>query len=202
MSLPRLVPALLAVVLLAGCGDSSEDESEPVESAAPTSTTAPSAPAPSPTRKPTPKPSGPAPTTPAVTPTAAPPPAHDGPPRGAKDLSEARLPQFVNAANDTTCLFEDFEGVHVRCDVMGAQWQVQKPAACQDAYGDSVSLAEKAVLVCHGDTIFSPDVTLTLKPGQSARFQHLWCTVATSGVTCNNPAGRGFTVSKSGYRIR
>lgn len=205
--LPRIVVACSALLVLSGCGASPEPT--PAASPSPTtvtpsqSATTPVTPSPTPTPTPTKKPS-PMPTSPAPSPapTGAPQPAHDAAPRGAKDLSGARIPQFVNAAMDTTCLFDAYDGISVRCDVLEPRWRVAKPASCQDAYGDAVTLGVVARLLCHGDTIFSPDVTLTLKAGQSAKFKGMWCTVASASVSCQNADGHGFTVSKGSYTLR
>lgn len=133
-----------------------------------------------------------------------PPPAKEGPPAGAIDLAAtSSVPQFDNESTTVTCLFESAGGVSVRCDVMPPSgWSVRKPADCQDAYGDSVMLAARPRLVCHGDTIWSPDTTKVIKKGQTYRFKNLWCTAgSTTEVTCRNPDGRGFTVSQKSYRV-
>ena len=39
------------------------------------------------------------------------------------------------------------------------------------AYGDSATLGAAPLLTCHGDTIFSPDVTQVLKAGKTAAFE-------------------------------
>lgn len=207
MSLPRLVASLSCVLVLVGCGgEEAPDASSSSPSASAPSTPSPSvtSSAPTPTPKPSPTPS-PKPT-PTPTPTAppAPPPAKDSPPAGAIDLgSTSSVPQFDNESTTVTCLFEDDGAASVRCDVMPPSgWKVAKPADCQDAYGDAVMLAARARLVCHGDTIWSPDTTKVIRKGQTYRFKDLWCTAgSTTEVTCRNPDGHGFTASQQSYRV-
>lgn len=205
MSLPRLVASLSCVLVLAGCGGEESPDATPPRPSTSASTTSP-APTATPTVSVTPTPTPSVSPTPNPTATTAPvpPPAKDGPPAGAIDLAAtSSVPQFDNESTTVTCLFESAEGVSVRCDVMPPSgWSVRKPADCQDAYGDAVMLAARARLVCHGDTIWSPDTTEVIRKGQTYRFKHLWCTAgSTTEVTCRNPDGRGFTVSQKSYRM-
>lgn len=207
--LPRILVSCAAVLALAGCGTSNQPVASPSLTPVPSGDTSFQTAGPS---TPTPKPSStvsatpttsptPSPTSTTRTPAPAPPAAHDTAPRGAVDLKGRSLPQFVNAAMTVTCLFDGSGGTTVRCDVMEPHWGVRKPSSCQDAYGDAVELATRPSLICHGDTIFSPDVTLTLKAGQSAKFGDHWCTVLTAAVRCSNADGHGFTVSQRAYSL-
>jgi hypothetical protein len=128
-------------------------------------------------------------------------PAEVPPSKDAVDLTGEEWPQFVNAGLDITCLFDDSEGVEVRCDVLEAKWKAKKPADCEGAYGDSVTLRDQAALTCHGDTIFSPDVTVRLGAGRSVKYHDFRCEIGADDVRCENGKGAAFTVSKGGYRL-
>ena len=90
----------------------------------------------------------------------------------------------------------------MRCDLAHADWHVATPANCHLAYGDSVFMDKaKARLTCHGDTVFGAPHQVTLAYGQSARFHDILCTSQTTGVTCTDAAGHGFTVSRETYKV-
>ena len=188
----------------AGCGTDETDRGTPSPTRSTSSSSAPpSAPTTAPTTTTT-KSTPPATATPAPTPSLTPPakstsfpsiPADQPAPADAIDLTGADLAQFINTKGDITCLFDDFEGVQVRCDVLGAHWPVDRPDNCQEAYGDSVTMGAAVVLTCHGDTIFSPDVDTVVAPTKSVRFHDFTCTVAADSVSCRNGKDARFTVS-------
>jgi hypothetical protein len=50
-------------------------------------------------------------------------------------------------------------------------------------------------LVCHGDTVDDPEAEV-LDYGSTLTFGGITCTSAKAGMTCQNAAGHGFTLSR------
>lgn len=193
--------SIVLLLALSGCGGSEEPKGdEPIESP---STSVSTTPSPTPTTTtPSPKPS-PTKATSAAPPTQETPAAPSRPPAsGDMDLNGAEIPQFNAVNGSVTCLFDKSEGIEVRCDVLGAKWPVERPAGCEEAFGDSVTMGDAPLLTCHGDTIFSPDTTRVLAKGKTAAFGDIVCKAATSSVSCTNGDDRGFTVSKADFSLR
>jgi hypothetical protein len=207
----KWIGALLLVVLLAGCGQDPDDDTGAAAEPSTAATSASTSPSASPSTSPSASPSSPATTAP-ITPetsfTATPKPtymptipAEVPPSKEPVDLTGEEWPQFVNGGLDITCLFDDSDGVQVRCDVLEAKWRAKKPADCQGAYGDSVTMRDRAELTCHSDTIFSPDVTVRLGAGRAVKYHDFLCEVGADDVRCENGKGAAFTVSPGGYRL-
>ncbi len=203
MRLPRLAPAVcLAVLALTAtaCGGSTPTSS------APTTPPATSAPATMPaTQAPSAQPS---PTQATVTPTQAPASATTAPsatapaaPGSSVDLTAKSLTGIQSPSGHIACLLTD-DPVAARCDVQNAHWSAPKPARCTMAYGDSAEVGtRKADLTCHSDTVFGAPDLVTLPYGQSAKYHDLYCTSRTTGITCWNALGHGFTVSRESYKL-
>lgn len=204
---------LLVLALgLSACGG--DDDGDPSADPAPATTSASPTPSDSPSTSPSepassePSSAAPSPASPSASISGKPSdmptiPAEEPPPADAVDLTGEEWPQFVHASQEITCLFNgDGPRASVRCDVLGAKWQAPRPRGCQEAYGDSATLAAKARLTCHGDTIFDPGVTTKVRPGKTVVYDDLWCTVTTDAVRCTSKkTGAGFTVSKGGYSL-
>jgi hypothetical protein len=199
----RLAATAAAIALLAtGCGGTQGASSHPSQTpslpgtsvpspaASPTAAASPASPAASPT----PSASSPSATIGATTtPTSA--------PSTTIDLSAKSLTGITSPSGRIACLLTD-DPATVRCDVQGAHWNVQTPANCQLAYGDSAEVgAGRANLSCHGDTVFGVPGAVTVPYGHSARYHDIVCASRSSGITCSNAAGHGFMVSREAYRL-
>lgn len=124
------------------------------------------------------------------------------PVRADVDLSRYSLAGVMSPSKDIACLFAEHP-LSVRCDLQQADWDVKTPASCSLRYGDSVELSRgKARLSCHGDTVFGAPHQDVLAYGKTARFRDLRCTSEQAGMTCQDGAGHGFTVSENGYDLR
>jgi len=194
------VTAAAIVLLASGCGGTDNPSSA--------GTTAPTTPVPSTTVAAPPSSTAPTPTasTPATSPTAAPSTSADSTapsatPSVSMDLSSKSLTGIVSPSGHIACLLT-VDPVSARCDVEQAHWAKASLPGCKLAYGDSAEVAQKkADLTCHGDTVFGIPGAATLPYGQSARYRNIVCTSRTTGMTCTNAAGHGFTVSLEGYRL-
>ena len=87
----------------------------------------------------------------------------------------------------------------LRCDIM--QMLSKSPPAPEDcplSWGDAFAIAEDGnfgIRVCHGDTTRN-DSLKVLAYGSQWEQGGYSCTSKTSGVTCTNARGHGFTLSK------
>lgn len=190
-----MVPALALV--LAGCGSTSP-VSGPTAHSSPTpiATQPPTIPATIAT-SPT---SSPSPTLGATAPTGA--PTTTAPAGKTLDLSAQSFAAFTSPSGTIGCVM--YDGPSVSCQVENAVWKVQKPSNCDGAYGDEASLSRnRAALACHTDTDFVGDAKTqpVLPSGTTAVFRGLQCASATTGVTCRNATGHGFTVARTSYRL-
>ncbi|HXQ09613.1 MAG TPA: DUF6636 domain-containing protein [Caulobacteraceae bacterium] len=89
----------------------------------------------------------------------------------------------------------------VRCDLQAMTNRPPPPGDCPLSYGDSyyVDATGRGGLVCHGDTVRAPDATV-LAYGQTWRIYGFTCLSQTTGLTCTNGQGHGFTVSREAQK--
>lgn len=135
---------------------------------------------------------------------------------------------FTTPDGSVTCQFWDGS---VRCDVADRRFaSPRRPASCDLDWGDSLYLSRKAGFGCIGDSIFgaadlgsdstrwySPRNGIKvrpvssgnpkragLRPGVALRTRGIECTTtAKNAITCTNlKTKRGFTVSRSAYRLK
>lgn len=195
----RLAVTAAAIALLAtGCGGTQGASPHPSQTPSPAGTSVPS-PAASPIAA-SPSSSAASPTSSASSPSATTTPATSAP-STTIDLSAKSLTGITSPSGRIACLLTD-DPAAVRCDVQGAHWNVQTPAHCQLAYGDSAEVgADRANLSCHGDTVFGVPGAITVPYGHSVRYLDIVCVSRSTGITCSNAAGHGFMVSREAYRL-
>jgi hypothetical protein len=73
------------------------------------------------------------------------------------------------------------------------------PPGCDLDWGRAFSISpsdRKGQLACVGDTVIDPNA-ITLSYGETLSLGSLSCTSEKTGMTCTNPAGHGFTISKA-----
>lgn len=77
-----------------------------------------------------------------------------------------------------------------------------RPADCDLDWGHRFSVADRGpgVMVCHGDTVRGTGYPV-LPYGSSLRFGAVTCTSEERGLTCVNPEGGGFLVSRRDQRL-
>jgi hypothetical protein len=104
----------------------------------------------------------------------------------------------------------DAEGGHIgcrisggvaRCDVAGRYWRApRKPSSCHAAWAPGLFVGPKgsAGFVCARSSVLDPTGTY-IRAGFDDKVGNVTCQVRHFGVTCYEPDGRGFTISRAGY---
>lgn len=105
---------------------------------------------------------------------------------------------FRTPSDNIHCMAIAAEGL-LRCDVAEAKRSFTKPPAdCDLEWGDAFELRQQgpAQLACHGDTVRNPDAAVVAYDTvfEAAGFA---CRSERAGLTCVNPEGRGFFLSKA-----
>lgn len=79
---------------------------------------------------------------------------------------------------------------------------IPRPRDCDLDWGDMfyVERTGKAQMGCHGDYPFDSHPTV-LNYGQTLKGKTYECTSQTTGMTCKNPSGHGFTLNKTTQKI-
>ena len=109
---------------------------------------------------------------------------------------------FRTPSSNIGCGGETAGNGYVRCDISAHSWPTPaRPKTCEFDYGGGLELQARgrASVTCASDTVLNRD--RILRYGASIQIGRITCTSRTTGVTCRNPAGRGFTLSKQSYRI-
>lgn len=115
--------------------------------------------------------------------------------------------QFQSPSGNIHCLLfggdGDWQGA--RCDILETTTLsfARPPADCDLDWGHAFEVGRgslPAQPVCAGDTVASPDAPV-LPYGASTSFAGITCTSETTGVTCTNAAGRGFSLAKARQRV-
>ena len=113
----------------------------------------------------------------------------------------AVTPNFRTPSGNIGC---DMRGTSVRCDVLRYTYRPpRKPASCDFDWGGAISIGARgrARFICYSDTVMPPPGRArTAQYGQTIYRNGFSCSVTRAGVTCRNPAGHGFFISKGSYR--
>ncbi len=111
---------------------------------------------------------------------------------------------FRSPSGNIHCLLATGDYAGARCDIRSFTPSFTTPPQdCDLEWGDSFEVAprsRKGTLGCHGDTVITPDA-LVLEYGRTLELGGIACVSETSGMTCTNPAGHGFTVAKARQRL-
>lgn len=105
---------------------------------------------------------------------------------------------FTSPSGNIACVID---GGSARCDIaqMTHQDFANPPADCVVDFGAAFAIeaaAAKGVALCHGDTVFAPDLPM-LDYGQVMRIGDVHCTSEKTGMRCANAAGHGFQIAKA-----
>lgn len=96
----------------------------------------------------------------------------------------------------------DFPGA--RCDMTELTPSfAQRPADCELDWGSSFAVdpeSREGYLACVGDTVADPS-GFVLGYGEEISVFDITCTSEKTGMTCTNPAGHGFSVSKAKQEV-
>lgn len=204
--LSSLLVGVLA--LTAACGRNADQKAGPSGPATVTVTAEPSAevsaePTATPTpTQPTPPPTAPTPITPTKARRTVPKPAP-------VDLSGYDMPGFSTPSGNIGCLFDSYNGPHVRCDRLRMDGvSSAKPADCDFDWGHSVELSagDRAALACTSDSVMGQqgetDGTRALSYGDSVRYRGIVCTSTRQGLRCSTSGGHGFLLSRATITVR
>ena len=107
---------------------------------------------------------------------------------------------FRSPSGNISCIIALGEYAEARCDMADLTPSFTKaPPDCDLDWGSSFTVAledRKGQLTCAGDTIAGPGST-EIGYGQTLSLGGFSCTSEKTGMTCTNPAGHGFTISKA-----
>jgi hypothetical protein len=124
-----------------------------------------------------------------------------------ENLDAEDLPGFTTPSGNIGCLFDDYQGAHVRCDrlqmdsVPGG-----KPADCEFDWGHSVELyaAGPGGLACTSDSVMGlqgqTDGSRVLGYGSAVRYRGIACLSTRNGLLCVNGGGHGFLLARAGIQ--
>lgn len=107
---------------------------------------------------------------------------------------------FRSPTGNISCLIATGEYAVARCDMSSLTPSFTTPPPdCDLDWGSSFEVglsSRKGVLACVGDSVADPSA-VTLGYGETLSLGGFDCTSERSGMTCTNPAGHGFTLSKA-----
>ena len=117
----------------------------------------------------------------------------------------AQTDGFRTPSNNIYCQFNEIDSDKtLRCDLREmTNRPPRRPRDCDLEWGDAFEIDAKAKSgerICHGDTVMDPKLP-ALAYGQTWERGGFRCKVEQSGVTCANPSGHGFELSKSAQRV-
>jgi hypothetical protein len=99
---------------------------------------------------------------------------------------------------------EIYDNNALRCDLMSRTNQApKKPADCPVDYGNVFELRNNkggTNLLCYGDTIANPS-NPKLPYGAKWSKAGIVCESQTTGLTCTNQVGKGFSISKGNQKL-
>lgn len=107
---------------------------------------------------------------------------------------------FHSPSGNIHCMIATGEWAEARCDIFEMTTKLPPaPADCDLDYGHAFAIGPqdmRGMRVCAGDSVATPD-GLVLDYGKSVDLGGFRCTSETSGMTCTNPSGHGFKLSKA-----
>lgn len=112
--------------------------------------------------------------------------------------------QFQSPTGNIHCLIATGEYGEARCDMIELMPTYrQPPPDCDLDWGAYFTVglsSRKGALACVGDTAVNPD-SVVLGYGKTISLGGFDCTSEKSGMTCTNPAGHGFTLSRAKQQL-
>ena len=121
---------------------------------------------------------------------------------GAEDVRSAQTPSR-NIACMATPPGPDMPHSQLRCDIRETSARrPPSPPDCDLDWGDAFELdpTGRGRLVCHGDTVADPAAPV-IGYGTQWRAYGFVCTSQPNGLTCVNPAGHGFSLSRAVQKV-
>lgn len=108
---------------------------------------------------------------------------------------------FKSPSGNIFCQMSVGEFNGVRCDILDFQASYNDPA-CELDYGFAFEVASTGpgYPLCAGDTV-NDGSNAVLNYGQQFTHGSVTCVSEKSGVTCKNPSGHGFSLSRARQRV-
>jgi hypothetical protein len=112
--------------------------------------------------------------------------------------------QFHTPSNNIGCAYVGSGGkAQLRCDILSSfKPAPPKPRSCEFDWAGAVGMNTRgrAAVLCISDTVFDKR-SPTLRYGQTWRRGGFTCTSRSTGLTCRNPSGHGWVLSRQRSRI-
>jgi hypothetical protein len=111
---------------------------------------------------------------------------------------------FRSPTGNINCLIATGDYAQARCDMIELTPSFTAPPLnCDLDWGHSFSVGpsdRKGQLACVGDTVID-QTAIRLGYGETLSLGSFTCTSEETGMTCTNPAGHGFSISKAKQRL-
>jgi hypothetical protein len=109
---------------------------------------------------------------------------------------------FKTPSNNIYCQLDE---AVLRCDIkqVSGATPAQRPRNCDLEWGDAFVIerdGRSGYRLCHGDTVAN-DELLTLSYGSTWNQEGYTCKSQQTGLTCMNPAGHGFSLSRNSQMV-
>jgi hypothetical protein len=109
------------------------------------------------------------------------------------------LTSFRTPSKNIYCAREQFQKTDMlRCDVRKLDHLAPKPKGCRFGWGNSFGMnpRSRAHSLCVSDSVFDAHAKV-LAYGTTHHFGPFTCKSKTSGLTCTNRSGHGFTLNRT-----
>lgn len=111
---------------------------------------------------------------------------------------------FQSPSGNIHCYIATGDDAEARCDMIElVPTYRQAPPGCEYDWGAYFTVglsSRKGQLACVGDTAIQRD-SVVLDYGRTISLGGFDCSSEKSGMTCTNPAGHGFTLSRTQQRL-
>jgi len=114
------------------------------------------------------------------------------------------LIQFQSPTGNIHCMIVTGDYAEVRCDMIELTPTYRKPPPnCEGDWGAYFIVglsSRRGALACVGDTVISED-SIVLGYGKTLSLGGFDCSSEKTGMTCTNPAGHGFALSRAKQQL-
>jgi hypothetical protein len=113
------------------------------------------------------------------------------------------IPGFQSPSKNIACIYFEYDGHKaLRCDVGDKVWRLQKPASCEQEWGNSFEVDTKGAAgpSCTRDTQIGQPLAM-LPYGGVWQRSGITCKSEESGVACFNADRHGFSLSRAKQEV-
>jgi hypothetical protein len=110
---------------------------------------------------------------------------------------------FRTPSGNIYCAYTSgFGPTFLRCDIRSHLRPVPRGSCTEGVYGESVGMTKtgRAHVLCISDTVYTPSAKV-LPYGTSWSYNGFRCVSRSTGLTCTNPRGHGFFLSRESWRV-